>query len=122
ATVDRGKKKDLYQDVWRVPEYYWFHPQTMEFAGFRLFGGTYVEITPTESGRLPSEQLGLELGIHDQKLRWFTAEGDLIPLPEEAERQQADQERQRADQERQAKERLENYLRSQGIDPNQLPE
>ncbi|WP_446866231.1 Uma2 family endonuclease [Phormidesmis sp. 146-12] len=129
ATVDRGKKKDLYQDVWRVPEYYWFHPQTMEFAGFQLLGGVYVPIVPTESGRLPSEQLGLELGIHDQKLRWFTAEGDLIPLPEEAERQQADQERQRADQERQradqerqAKERLENYLRSQGIDPNQLPE
>lgn len=38
ATVDCGKKKDLYQDVWRVPEYYWFHPETMEFAGFRLVG------------------------------------------------------------------------------------
>jgi Uma2 family endonuclease len=115
ATVDRGKKKDLYQDVWRVPEYYWFHPQTMEFAGFRLVGGTYVEIIPTESGRLQSEQLKLDLGIYDRQLRWFTSEGELIPLPEEAERQ-------RADQERQAKERLENYLRSQGIDPNQLPE
>jgi hypothetical protein len=121
ATVDRGKKKDLYQDVWRVPEYYWFHPETMEFAGFRLVGGTYVAIEPTESDRLQSKQLGLELGIHDRKLRWFTAEGDLIPLPEEAERQQAEQERQRADQEQQARERLENYLRSQGIDPDQLP-
>jgi Uma2 family endonuclease len=39
----------------------------------------------------------------------------------EQERQRAEQERQRAEQERQAKERLENYLRSQGIDPNQLP-
>lgn len=122
ATVDRGKKKDLYQDVWRVPEYYWFHPETLEFAGFRLNGGTYVAIAPNESDRLPSEQLGLELGIHDRQLRWFTAEGELIPLPEEAERQKAEQERQRADQERQARERLENYLRSQGIDPNQLPE
>jgi hypothetical protein len=37
----------------------------------------------------------------------------LIPLPEEAEFQ-------RAEQERQARERLENYLRSQGIDPDQL--
>ncbi|GAP96569.1 Uma2 family endonuclease [Leptolyngbya sp. NIES-2104] len=120
ATVDRGKKKDLYQDVWRVPEYYWFHPETMEFAGFRLIGGTYIEIEPTESGRLKSEQLELELGIHDRKLRWFTAEGDLIPLPEEAERQEAEQARQQVEQERQARERLENYLRSQGIDPDQL--
>jgi len=113
ATVDRGKKKDLYQDVWRVPEYYWFHPETMEFAGFRLIGGTYITIEPTENGRLPSEQLGLELGIHDRQLRWFTAEGDLIPFPEEAERQRAEQERQRAD-------RLAEYLRSQGIDPDQI--
>jgi len=113
ATVDRGKKKDLYQDVWRVPEYYWFHPETMEFAGFRLIGGTYITIEPTENGRLPSEQLGLELGIHDRQLRWFTAEGDLIPFPEEAERQRAEQERQRAD-------RLADYLRSQGIDPDQI--
>lgn len=122
ATVDRGAKKTLYQDVWRVPEYYWFHPETLEFEGFRLVGGHYEAISRTERGRLPSEQLGLELGIHEQQLRWFTAEGLLIPLPEEVERQRAEQERQRAEQERQAKERLENYLRSQGIDPNQLPE
>ncbi|MGB8697974.1 MAG: Uma2 family endonuclease [Thermosynechococcaceae cyanobacterium] len=107
ATVDRGLKKDLYQDVWRVPEYYWFHPETMEFAGFRLVDSIYTAIVPTQSGRLPSNQLGLELGLSDRQLRWYTADGNLIPLPEEAERQ--------------AKERLEAYLRSQGIDPNQLP-
>ncbi len=108
ATVDRGKKKDLYQDVWRVPEYFWFHPETMEFAGFHLVDGTYAEISQMENGRLRSEQLGLDLGIHERQLRWLTADGDLIPLPEEVERQ--------------AKERLESYLRSQGIDPNQLPD
>jgi hypothetical protein len=62
---------------------------------------------------LPSHQLGLQLGIHERQLHWFTAEGELIPLPEEVEQQ-------RAEQERQAKERLEAYLRSQGIDPDQL--
>lgn len=122
ASVDKGAKKTLYQDVWRVPEYYWFHPETLEFAGFHLVDGHYEEIVPIESDRLPSEQLGLELGIYARQLRWFTSEGELIPLPEEAERQRAEQERQRAEQERQSKERLENYLRSQGIDPNQLPE
>lgn len=129
ARVDKGAKKTLYQDVWRLPEYYWFHPETLEFAGFRLVNGRYEAIALTAQGHLPSQQLGLQLGIHERQLRWFTAEGDLIPLPEEVERQRAEQEHQRAEQEhqraeqeRQAKERLENYLRSQGIDPNQLPE
>jgi Uma2 family endonuclease len=122
ATVDRGAKKKLYQDVWRVPNYFWFHPETMEFAGFHLVNGRYEAIAPTDTGWLWSDQLELFLGIHERQLRWFNADGDLIPLPEEAERQRADQEQHRAEQERRAKERLESYLRSQGIDPNQLPE
>jgi len=136
ARVDKGAKKRLYQDVWRLPEYYWFHPETLEFAGFHLVNGQYEAIQPTAQNHLPSEQLGLELGIYEQQLRWFTADGELIPLPEEAERQRADQEQQRADQEqqradqeqqradqeRQQKERLENYLRSQGLNPDQLPD
>ncbi|MEN9224710.1 MAG: Uma2 family endonuclease [Thermostichus sp. HHBFW_bins_43] len=134
AKVDKGAKKALYQDIWRLPEYYWFDPHTLEFAGFRLVEGRYQEIPPDSAGHLPSEQLGLQLGIHEGKLRWFTAEGQLIPLPEEAERQAKEQERQRAEQEyqraeqeRQAKEqiqqqleRLKTILRSQGWDPEQL--
>jgi Uma2 family endonuclease len=108
ATVDKGEKKDLYQDVWRVPDYFWFHPETLEFAGFHLVNGRYEAIAPTDDGKLWSEQLGLYLGIHAQQLRWFTEQGQLIPLPEEQERQRA--------------ERLEALLRAQGIDPNQLPE
>jgi len=50
----------------------------------------------------------LYLGIHKNQLRYFMANGEIVPLPEE--------------QERLAKEieRLEAILRSQGIDPNQL--
>ncbi len=84
---------------------------------------------------MQSEQLGLELGIYERQLRWYSAEGKLVPLPEEAEHQQAEQERERAEQahqqteqereraerERIRAERLEGYLRSQGIDPNNLP-
>jgi hypothetical protein len=50
-------------------------------------------------------------------LRWCDAQGQVIPTGAE----RAEAEGQRAEQERQAKERLEAYLRSQGIDPNQLP-
>ncbi len=122
VTVDKGKKKDLYETVWRLPEYYWFHPETMEFAGFRLRHGRYEAIAPDATGRLESQQLGLLLGIHERQLRWFTVEGELIPLPEEVERQAREQAEQQAAQAQQRAERLEAYLRSQGIDPEQLPE
>jgi Uma2 family endonuclease len=108
ATIDRGAKKQLYQDIWRVPDYFWFHPETLEFAGFHLVDGSYEAISPIDSGYLWSEQLGLYLGIHERQLRWFTAEGKLIPLPEEQAQQRTEQ--------------LEAFLSSQGIDPNQIPE
>jgi Uma2 family endonuclease len=108
ATIDRGAKKQLYQDIWRVPDYFWFHPETLEFAGFHLVDGSYEAIAPTDSGYLWSEQLGLYLGIHERQLRWFTLEGKLIPLPEEQAQQRTEQ--------------LEAFLRSQGVDPNQIPE
>jgi Uma2 family endonuclease len=114
ATVDRGAKKKLYQEVWRVPNYFWFHPETMEFAGFHLVNGKYEAIAPTDAGWLWSDQLELFLGIHERQLRWFSEQGQLIPLPEEQERQAKEQAEQRA-------ERLEEILRAQGIDPNQLP-
>jgi hypothetical protein len=57
-------------------------------------------------------------------LRWCDAQGQVIPTGAEraeAESQRAEAESQRAEQDRLAKERLEAYLRSQGIDPDQLP-
>ncbi|MFM8004412.1 MAG: DUF874 family protein, partial [Dolichospermum sp.] len=71
-------------------------------------------------------------------LRWWDQTGNLLPWAlelieeerqraeqerqrAEQERQRAEQERQRAEQERQEKERLIAYLRSQGIDPYNLP-
>jgi hypothetical protein len=41
--------------------------------------GRYEPIAPSEVGRLPSQQSGLQLGMHERQLRWFTAEGELIP-------------------------------------------
>ncbi len=115
AAVDRGQKKELYQDVWRVPNYFWFHPETLEFAGFNLINGHYTAINPTETGWLWSDQLELYLGIHERQLRWFTAQGEIVPLPEEAERQAKEQFQART-------RKLEDFLRSQGIDPDHLPE
>ncbi|MBW4634347.1 MAG: Uma2 family endonuclease [Iphinoe sp. HA4291-MV1] len=83
AKVDKEFKKQLYQDTFRTPEYFWFHPNTLEFKGFRLMGGKYQPIEATTSGWLWSQQLELFVGVHESKLRFFSPEGQLIPTPEE---------------------------------------
>ncbi|MBD2111760.1 MULTISPECIES: Uma2 family endonuclease [Cyanophyceae] len=108
AAVDRGLKKQLYQDVFRTPEYFWFDPESFEFQGFALLRGHYAAITPDSHGRLWSEELDLFLGIHENQLRFFTSDGTLILSPEET----AQAEQQRAN-------RLADKLRSLGIDPNE---
>lgn len=74
ADVDRTLKKNLYQDRFHTPEYFWFSPDTLEFAGFHMVGSEYQEITPNTNGWRWSQELGLYLGIESGKLRYFTAE------------------------------------------------
>lgn len=93
AKQDRTIKKQLYQDRFRTPEYFWFSPDTLEFQGFRLVGAFYIAIPPNDRGWRWSEELELFLGIHDNKLRYFNPEGDLVPNfreAVEAERSQAE--------------------------------
>ncbi|MGB3495722.1 MAG: Uma2 family endonuclease [Elainellaceae cyanobacterium] len=118
--VDTGLKKELYQSIFRTPDYFWFDPETLEIQGFHLLDGHYEPILPTEQGWLWSRQLELYLGVHENRLRFFSPQEDLIPSPEELaeqERQRAEQERQRADQAEQELERLKAQLRAQGIEP-----
>ena len=84
ARVDRTTKKLIYQNTFRTPDYFWFDPENLEFQGFSLLNGKYVELVPNDRGWLWSEQLGLFLGIHEQKLRYFTKSGELALSPEEA--------------------------------------
>ena len=107
AETDRGEKKEIYQDIFRTPDYFWFDPYTLEFQGFTLISGNYQPIEPNEQGWLWSEQLQLYLGIYEDKLRYFTAEGELVPSPEEAASQAENrliQERQQKEYEQQQKE------------------
>ena len=93
AKVDKGLKKQLYQDTFRTPEYFWFDPDTLEFKGFSLLRGKYQPLEPNEQEWLWSEQLELFLGVYESKLRFFSPQGQLIPTPQE-----------RAEQEKQEKE------------------
>ncbi len=130
ATTDKNLKKQIYQDTFRTPEYFWFDPNNLEFAGFVLLAGKYQPIESNPQGWLWSQQLELYLGVDQRNLRFYTAEGQLVPTPEETaqqelqraeqEKQRAEQEKQRAEQEKQRSDRLAAKLRELGIDPNTI--
>jgi Uma2 family endonuclease len=123
AKTDRGLKKELYQNKFRTPDYFWFDPYTLEFAGFHLLDGKYQPLEVNQKGHLWSEQLGLYLGIHDGLLRYFTPAGELVPTPEESaeyEAQRAEHETEKAEREAQKAERLAAKLRELNIDPDTI--
>jgi Uma2 family endonuclease len=105
---DLGAKKQLYEQTFHTPEYFCVAPQVERLMGWRLTGGRYEPIVPNERGWLWSEELGLWLGPwegyylaeHHTWLRLYTADGDLVLLPDEAEHERAEAERERAEAER----------------------
>lgn len=127
AAVDRGIKKDLYEKTFRTPDYFVFDPfDPASLAGWRLdLTHGYQPLTMNEHGWLWCETLQLWVGtwegVIDREpmtgtcswLRFYTPQGDLVLLPEEAAQQRAEQEKQRAD-------RLAAKLRELGVDPSTL--
>jgi Uma2 family endonuclease len=123
AKTDRGLKKQIYQDIFRTPEYFWFDPHNLEFAGFVLLAGKYQPIEPNDRGWLWSQQLELFLGVEQNQLRFFTPEGELVPTPSEVakqEKQRAEKEKKRAEEEKQHSDRLAAKLRELGVDPETI--
>jgi Uma2 family endonuclease len=114
AKTDKQLKKEIYQNTFRTPDYFWFEPVTLELEGFHLLDGQYQPIEPNENNWLWSQQLNLYLGVYEDKLRFFTPEGGLVPLAEEEMSQRAEQERQRAEQAEQEVTRLRELLKAQG--------
>ncbi|XXX82369.1 Uma2 family endonuclease [Sorangium sp. So ce134] len=125
-SIDRGLKKQTYQDVFRTPDYFWFHPEMLELSGFHLVDGQYEPLSPDASGRLWSAQLELFLGVEAGQLRFFTREGALVPAGKElAQRaefaeQRAESAEQRAGSAEQRAARLAEKLRELGVDPDTL--
>lgn len=107
---DLKKKMAIYQDKMPVPEYFLFDPREEylepSLQGYRLRDGVYVPIESV-AGRLPSNELGLELERSGEWLRFYDpVSGCRLPtfeerlLAESAQRQQAEAERQQAEAER----------------------
>ena len=131
-------KWTVYEQLLRIPYYVVFSRSTDELRYFELAGGLYREVQPPGQRLwLPEADVGLGLwfgtyqGLERQWLRFYDAQGEWIPTPQERgeqraererqraeqERQRAEQEYQRAEQERQRADRLAAQLRALGIEP-----
>ena len=135
AHIDTGLKKNLYERVFRTPDYFVYDPfNPSSLQGWHLDANQrYQPLEPNKRGWLWCETLGLWLGTWSGTierepavwLRFYDRDGNLVPLPEEAAvqqaeqaRQQAEQERQQAERERQRAERLAARLKELGEDPD----
>ncbi|HZO89391.1 MAG TPA: Uma2 family endonuclease [Chthonomonadaceae bacterium] len=91
---DTTKKVPLYEQVLRVPEYFQFDPTgdylKPRLQGRRLVGDRYVTLELVE-GRLHSEQLGLDLVMEGEQLRFYDPRRGvwLLSHEEHAQRAQA---------------------------------
>ena len=113
---DLTGKKDLYESVLKVQEYYIYDPRHQiqpHFIGFRLVDGVYQEIALVND-RLPSSVLNLELGERDGVLGLYdpTQKQWLEPPEERAEQaeERAEQAEERAEQEAHARQHAESEL------------
>jgi Uma2 family endonuclease len=113
AREDYGRKKEIYERVFRTRDYFVYHPfDPQSLQGWHLGGRGYEDIPRGDRGWLWCDTLGVWLGVEEGTvqretapwLRFFRPDGSLILLPEEEvqqERQRAEVERQRAEAERQ---------------------
>jgi Uma2 family endonuclease len=127
----------FYEQVLRVPNYVIFEPESGLLEAYRLNDVGQYKLSPLDTQqRVWIAPLGLALGVWQGTrenrtgfwLRWWNAQGELLPWGNEQveqerqraeqERQRAEQERQRAEQERQRADRLAAQLRAAGIDPD----
>lgn len=116
AEVDTGVKKNIYEQIFRTPDYFVFNPFDPDsLQGWHLDANQeYQLITPNEQGWLWCQRLGLWLAIWEGTidretavwLRFYDQTGNLILLPEEAANARA--------------ERLAVRLRELGEDPDNL--
>ena len=80
---DAERNVELYARL-RIPEYFIYDRKALRLYGYRLRSADarqYSRLVPQE-GRFKSEVLGLELGIEDERLRFYFASA---PLPQSDE-------------------------------------
>ena len=123
-TYPYGKWR-FYERILQVPIYVIFEPKSGVLEVYRLStSGEYELQEPDANQRFWIESMGLFLGVWEGEksqrtgywLRWWDEAGNLLLWGVE----QLAAERQRADRERERAERLAEYLRDRGINPDEI--
>lgn len=120
----------IYENAIRPAYYAIYERRGARVTLFHLVDLAFQRLTPNEHGRYPIDPLGVELGIWQGVyqnldlpwLRWWDAEGNLLPTGEERAihaTRRAEQEAQRADQAEERAARLAARLQALGVDPNE---
>jgi Uma2 family endonuclease len=148
SETEKAGKFWVYEQAIRIPFYVIFDGWRDRLEAYHLLEGRYVKMSPNDRGHYAIAPMGVELGLQLENgvswLRWWDESGNLLLTGDEralqaeaiaeqqkaiAEQQKAiadqeraiaEQERAIADQERQQKEKLANYLRSIGVDPDAI--
>ena len=145
SASEKAGKFWVYEQAIRIPFYAIFDAWKDILEVYRLVDGRYAKMEPNERGHFAIAPMAVELGLQQEIqqremttwLRWWDEDGNLLLTGDEraiAEKQArlnaeaianqqrviADEERLIANQERQQKEKLEAYLRSLGINPDDL--
>ncbi|MTJ48105.1 Uma2 family endonuclease [Dolichospermum sp. UHCC 0259] len=148
SETEKAGKFWVYEQAIRIPFYAIFEARKALLEVYRLVDGHYEKMQPNERNHFPIYPMGVELGLIENDglpwVRWWDDEGNLLLTGDEraivekqarlqAEeiaqqatfaQQQAEEARQQAEemaeQERQQKEKLAAYLRSLGINPDDI--
>ena len=138
----------MYEQAIKIPFYAIYEVRKASVDVYQLINGRYARILPNQRGHYAIAPMGVELGIQEKGsipwLRWWDRDGNLLLTAEErvivveaiAEQERneklqeriakqeaeaiADQERLIALQERNKNEKLAAYLRSLGLDPDEI--
>lgn len=124
----------VYEQAIRIPFYAIYEVKKASVEVYHLVDGKYEKVPANERGHYPIPPMGVELGIQQDTeipwLRWWSADGEMLLSGNERadrEQQRADREReakQQAEalalQERQQKEKLAAYLKTLGINPDEI--
>ncbi|MBD2149358.1 Uma2 family endonuclease [Pseudanabaena sp. FACHB-1277] len=127
SETDKAGKFWVYEQAIRIPFYVIFDGFRDSLEAYQLINGRYTKMQPNDRGHYAIPPMGVELGLLLENgvswLRWWDESGNLLLTGDErAVRAEAiaDQQKAIADQERQQKEKLANYLRAIGVDPDTI--
>lgn len=120
SETEKAGKFWVYEQAIRIPFYVIFDAWKDHVEVYQLVNGRYDKVQPNDRGHYPITPMNVEIGLQQIAtttwLRWWDESGNLLLTGDE----RAVQAEAIADQERQQKEKLATYLRSIGINPDEI--